>query len=242
MAVSELRAYRFEPPPGVDLSPEARERARAARDAREAEQVEAASAEYAQWYHARTGEVYHEPSEIFRTAPAAVTQMARRMCDDLEAGALGYYIAGTPGSGKTATAEHVLTCWTLDGWTGAKATEKQFVDAMRACATGDADRAGEFARYVEPGLLVLDDVGVAKPSEWMLAELTDLVNARLERSYRTVVTSNLTPEALRDRWAQADAVAADRLASRLRTFARITLRAEDHRGPARVRPVEEMMS
>jgi DNA replication protein DnaC len=58
-------------------------------------------------------------------------------------------------------------------------------------------------------LLVLDDIGAEKPSEWVEERLYCVVNERYERELPVIVTSNLTPSQLGGR-------VGARLASRLR--------------------------
>lgn len=49
------------------------------------------------------------------------------------------------------------------------------------------------------GILVLDDVGSEKPSEWVTEQLYRIINRRYEEALPTVYTSNLTIEELDDR-------------------------------------------
>jgi len=233
--------YKYRLPPSVDLSTEALAKAKADRERRQAAQIAQSTIVWEEWVRSTTGVVPRQPEEIFKATPAEVTKQARFICDKLEEGVLGFFIGGCQGSGKSSTADLVLHYWTCDGWTGERCTEKQFVEAMRACVDGASRREEVFARYSEPGLLVIDDMGVTKPTEWMLAELTDLIDTRTERGLRLVLTSNLTSDGLRARWAQVDSSAAERLASRLRMLTPVTLPNVDHRSRVTVRSADEMM-
>lgn len=242
MADEEKRLhYKFRLPPSVDLSAPALSLVRAQREARESLQVAQATMAWEAWQQEVNGFVPRPPEEIFKATPAEVTKRARQICDKLEAGELGFFLSGCQGSGKSSTADLALHYWTCDGWSGERVTEKQYVEAMRACVDGASRREDAFARYAEPGLLVLDDLGVTKPTEWALAELTDLLDTRMEKGLRLILTSNLTADGLRARWAAADPTAADRLASRLRMLSAFTLPQVDHRARITVRPADEML-
>ena len=229
-------------PANIDLSDEHIRLKEAELASRVDIEVAEISERYRQWCLEKDGTGPHEPSELFRSVPAEVVKRARAMCDAMEQGIMGFFVVGCRGSGKTSTAEHALSYWCGDGWSGVKVTEKQLVDALRGCVQGVADRADVFARYATPGLLVLDDMGVMKPTDWAMAEVTDLLNTRMEAGLRTVVTSNLTAEALRDRIAKVDSMAAERIESRLRALQLLTLPNVDHREAVRVRPADEMLA
>lgn len=242
MADEEKRLHwKYKLPPSVDLSAEALAKAKADRERRQAAQIAQSTLVWEEWVRSTTGVVPRQPEEIFKATPAEVTKRARKICDDIEAGALGYFLSGCQGSGKSSTADLILHYWTCDGWGGERVTEKQFVEAMRACVDGASRREEVFARYSEPGLLVIEDMGVTKPTEWALAELTDLLDSRMEKGLRLVITSNLTASGLQERWAQADPNAADRLASRLKMLLNFTLPNVDHRSRVTVRSADEMM-
>lgn len=242
MADEEKRLHwKYRLPPSVDLSAGALARAAAQRGARESLQVAQATADWEAWREQVDGVVPRQPDELYRATPAEVAKRARDMCDEMERGTLGFFVGGCNGAGKTSTAELALHYWTCDGWSGEKVTEKQYVDAMRACVVGTASRDDVYSRYALPGLLVIDDLGADKPTEWGLAELTELLDNRMQRGLRVIVTSNLTADGLRERWAAADAAAADRLASRLRMLTPLTLPDVDHRARITVRPADEML-
>lgn len=61
----------------------------------------------------------------------------------------------------------------------------------RSLAPSTADPR-EFARYFDAGLLVIDDLGTARLSEWDLDNISDLVDARWAAQIPTAITSNKT--------------------------------------------------
>lgn len=85
------------------------------------------------------------------------------------------------------------------------------------------DSEDEFDRVARAGVLMLDDLGAAKPSEWTEEIDYRLVNYRYERHMPTLITSNVPPAQLADRLGE-------RVASRLAEMAtRVVLRGPDRR-------------
>jgi DNA replication protein DnaC len=78
-------------------------------------------------------------------------------------------------------------------------------------------------RYMRVPLLLLDDLGAAKTSEWTEETTFRLINYRYEHHLATIVTSNLGPKDLRDGLGE-------RVTSRLREMSRqVALKGEDRR-------------
>jgi DNA replication protein DnaC len=85
------------------------------------------------------------------------------------------------------------------------------------------DTEAEFQRFASTRLLVLDDLGASKVSEWTEQETYRLVNHRYERQLPTLFTSNLLPKQLGE-------VLGDRIASRMVEMTqRVVLEGEDRR-------------
>lgn len=104
-------------------------------------------------------------------------------------------MAGTVGSGKTHAAYavgheavarglHVEACTTYD-----------LLHALRP----DGDTAlASGARYCD--LLLLDDLGVGKVTDFAVDEITHLIGSRLAEGRRQVITTNATADVLREAW------------------------------------------
>lgn len=85
------------------------------------------------------------------------------------------------------------------------------------------DSEDEFDRYARVGLLVLDDFGAAKTSEWNEEINYRLINYRYEREMPTLITSNVPPKDL-------PTALGERVASRVAEMAdRVVLRGGDRR-------------
>lgn len=87
------------------------------------------------------------------------------------------------------------------------------------------DSEQEFDQIAAVGLLVLDDLGAAKQTDWTEEVNYRLVNRRYEACKPTLVTSNVPPKDLAD-------VLGQRVASRLREMCRlVVLKGDDRRSP-----------
>ena len=65
----------------------------------------------------------------------------------------------------------------------------------------DDDAAGEdVRRYLNCELLILDDLGSEFSSPFIQAALYEVVNTRLAQGQRTVISSNLNMQAIRQRY------------------------------------------
>jgi len=85
------------------------------------------------------------------------------------------------------------------------------------------DSEAEFQSIANAPLLLLDDLGAAKPSEWVEEINYRLINWRYEHELATIFTSNVPPKEL-------GAALGDRVASRLvEMAARVVLKGEDRR-------------
>lgn len=86
-----------------------------------------------------------------------------------------------------------------------------------------ADSETEFRRFARAGVLVLDDIGAAKGSEWVEETNYRLINHRYEHEKPTIITTNLTPP-------QLPAALGERVASRLGEMATtVVLKGADRR-------------
>lgn len=85
------------------------------------------------------------------------------------------------------------------------------------------DTEAEFQRYACARLLVLDDLGASKVSEWTEQETYRLVNHRYQHELPTLFTSNLLPKQLAE-------MLGDRITSRMVEMTRrVVLEGEDRR-------------
>lgn len=102
-------------------------------------------------------------------------------------------LLGPVGTGKSGTA--VLACdaeWNRRGQAMAFWPSVELLDGLRP------DGGLSIDRLVSVPRLVVDDLGAEKPTEWAMERLYALLNRRWLDEHATIVTSNLTPDLLRD--------------------------------------------
>lgn len=132
-------------------------------------------------------------------------------------------IAGPTGTGKTHQAygaiRSLLTAGVRLRWHATTAAD--LYAAQRPRPGHDAER--DLQALMRSSLLLVDDLGAAKTSEWTEELTYRLVNHRYEHLLPTVFTTNLTIRDLRD-------ALGDRIASRLAQMTeRVTLTGADRR-------------
>jgi len=98
-------------------------------------------------------------------------------------------LTGTVGTGKTHTA---WACWPYlltAGWVGTwtALTEQQFLDTH---LPGGIAEDGQRAYAAD--LLLLDDVGAVKASDWSRGRVAQLIDARWQHRRPIIVTTNLS--------------------------------------------------
>lgn len=135
-------------------------------------------------------------------------------------------ILGSVGCGKTHQAYGAVRALAVSGvsclWQFATAAD--VYASMRPRHGVDSEQV--FERYAHAQLLVLDDLGAAKNSEWVEEVNYRLINHRYERTLPTIITSNLAPHRLRGELGE-------RVASRLVEMCdRVVLEGPDRRRAA----------
>jgi DNA replication protein DnaC len=135
-------------------------------------------------------------------------------------------LLGPTGVGKTYQAYGALRHLAPTGislrWTATSSAD--MYAALRPRAGIDSET--EFRKYAHAPLLLVDDLGAAKTSEWTEEINFRLVNHRYENQLPTLMTSNVLPKQLADR-------VGDRVASRLIEMCdRVVITGDDRRRQA----------
>jgi DNA replication protein DnaC len=135
-------------------------------------------------------------------------------------------LLGPTGVGKTHQAygalRYLSAADTHTAWTATSAAD--MYASLRPRAGVDSET--EFRKYAHTQLLMIDDLGAAKPSEWIEEINFRLINHRYENRLPTIITSNVLPKELTER-------VGERVASRLVGMSdRIVIRGEDRRKQA----------
>ena len=148
--------------------------------------------------------------EAQKTAPKAISKVygaARKYIDEYQSGAKPFFIiAGSSGTGKTVLASAIATEIMKNGASAVTVSAFDFVKRAKDYHTQFAiDNYNDlFTPMLDCDVLVIDDLG----TETMLKNITreylyTVINERWLRKKHTVVTTNLKPEALIDRYGEA---------------------------------------
>jgi DNA replication protein DnaC len=143
----------------------------------------------------RYREISFEQSEVIdmeRRFPTQVRELRAYVRDvdaNLDAGR-GLWLAGGPGTGKTALAMIVSKAAIDAGRTVAIYSCPRLLSVIRESI--DAGGVLDFLdRLAEADLLHVDDLGAEHRTEWVLEQLYSIINSRYEEQRATIVTSNL---------------------------------------------------
>ena len=142
------------------------------------------------------------------------------------------FLLGETGTGKShlleAIARHVLA---TTGWHVRYDSTVRFLDRLRNSYTDQSRESldGMLDWYQQRKVVLLDDLGLEKPTEWAVERLTEFVDERMVMGLLLAITSNLSAD-------EMEARLGPRLASRLYQsnpelgeVARVTLTATDYR-------------
>lgn len=113
----------------------------------------------------------------------------------------GFFLLGNPGTGKTHLAAAAINQRITEGLVGAKFFNVPiFLDAIRTSFKFDDAEAQEDFQYSckQAPLVVLDDFGKEKATDWATERLYVLVESRYSAMLPTIVTSNRSVNELYD--------------------------------------------
>ena len=102
----------------------------------------------------------------------------------------GMVLTGTVGSGKTGLAVALAYIVHMQGHRVRIGTFTEILDEMRPKA-GFGEKETEPADLYKPKLLVLDDLGTQKVTEFVEERLFAIIDGRHQRSLPTIITTNL---------------------------------------------------
>ena len=158
---------------------------------------------------------------------------------DRGTGAQGLYLAGQVGTGKTHTAWAAVVAWCIKTGTIPRAEPREHAFGInrpnviftRMTDLLDDLRPGDDSRQrirdcQNAALLIIDDVGAEKPSEWTQERFYSVIDHRYANQLPLIVTSNLPPAKLAEQ-------VGERSASRLAEMCEVVaMTGTDRRRPA----------
>ena len=110
------------------------------------------------------------------------------------------FLYGPFGTGKTGLAVGALRTHLDRANSGLFITVPSLLDRIRRTYGASREESDDdrdlFERVQDVDVLVLDDIGAEKPSEWVAEKLFTLINKRHDEMQTTIFTSNLTPKEL----------------------------------------------
>lgn len=121
-----------------------------------------------------------------------VRRFTERIGENLENGR-GLWFYGDVGTGKTSLAMLVANRALNEGWSVAVYSVPRLLTELRASYDADSRESffSLFKRLSSVDLLVLDDLGSERQTEWVLEQLYSIVNERWQDQRSVLVTSNI---------------------------------------------------
>lgn len=149
------------------------------------------------------------------SCPQVQSYIADRQYRDNGGGAY-IYSAGVAGTGKTTAGMVVAGQCVRDGRTAMVASEPAIIARLQAAMSREGENVLDvISRLMAIWMLVVDDLGKAKVSDWQLSQLFLLVDERVKARRPTVYTTQYTLDELERRWAAANPVTAEAICSRI---------------------------
>lgn len=144
-------------------------------------------------FRRRTFDSFQCQNEEQRKKVEKARAYARDFDRHLEAGT-GIFFAGSVGTGKTHLAAAIANELMSRGIPVMFRTVIGLLNDIRRSYNGELRESDVLEDYKTVPLLVLDDLGKEKATEWAAATLYDIVNARYEGLKPIIVTTNFSSE------------------------------------------------
>lgn len=137
----------------------------------------------------------------FKIAQGYAKNFARLQKDPESQEKNGLMFTGLKGTGKTHLAAAIANQLMAEGVPVIFATMIDLLDKIKESferKNGTSEDA-VLHLYKTADLLIIDDIGKEQPTEWALAKMYQIINARYEDYKPIIITSNYSPEELTER-------------------------------------------
>jgi len=115
---------------------------------------------------------------------------------------MNLFFNGAPGLGKTFLSACIARVVAENGYSVvydmAVSIFAKFEDAKFSRAENNEENRAEIKKYLECDLLIIDDLGTEMANKFTISVLYEIINTRLVTNRKTIVSSNMTLQELRD--------------------------------------------
>lgn len=138
------------------------------------------------------------PRRIMR----ATLQSCRQYASSFRPGSESLLFSGATGLGKTFLSACIARQVSDKGYSVIYQTAVDLFADFEAAkfGGGDEDPRAITKKYTDCDLLIIDDLGTELTTQFTISALYTVIDARLRRKLSTIVSTNLTPEAIEDRY------------------------------------------
>lgn len=148
-------------------------------------------------FQGKTFETFHAVDE----KQLKVLRVCREYADNFQkhhADGRSLLLLGNVGTGKTHLAAAIADQIIRSGGTALYRTVYGILQYVKASFDRDSEynESQAFAAFIEPDLLIIDEVGATKTSEFEQQTIFNIINGRYEQQVPTIVISNLMPDEL----------------------------------------------
>lgn len=127
-------------------------------------------------------------------------KICRRFAEEFGPGSGNLLFTGATGLGKTFLSACIARQVADKGFSVVYESANQIFRDFEIEKFGQEENSGSTRKYMECDLLIIDDLGTEMTTQFTISALYQMVNSRMMNSRSTVISTNLTPESLSQRY------------------------------------------